>query len=155
MSQKRRKPRPTVATKQEFLGALEGLERQADYLYQKWHGRPNDNHFFLVFDLSLPYSAHMAHCVVRASPEYGTEAVKSASGREWAVMLVADALMDRILELPFSHIGEIGEWFERVKGKRPRFVPLLGFSVLGDRANEIWRIEYEPDPENGLAPSAN
>jgi hypothetical protein len=97
----------------------------------------------------------MAHCVVRAFPEYWTEAVKSASGREWVVMLVADALMDRILELPFGCIGEIGEWFERVKGKRPRFVPLLGFSVLGDRANEIWRIEYEPDPESGATPSAN
>jgi hypothetical protein len=150
---KQQNPQLKVAEKEEFLDAMNYLE--ADCLYKKWYGRPDDNHFLLALDCSLPYSSHMAGCIWRAFPEYQSEAVKSVEGRDWAVMLVADEIMDRILELPIGSINEIGEWFHRIKGKRPSMVPLLGCSILGDRANAIWRIEYEPDPAIDPTPSLN
>jgi hypothetical protein len=153
---KRQKPNLKVASKSEFLTAMSQIDDEC--LYPKWAARPDDNHFFLALDVSQPYSSYMAEHIGRTFPQYQQpNSAWDVDGRVWVVMLVADDLIDRLLELPFENIEHtIGEWFHRIKGKRPTRVPLLGCSIIGKEGErtEFWRIEYEPDPADPI-PSLN
>lgn len=151
MAQKRRKPRP--ATKQEFLADLHYLSR-IDFIYKKWCGRPNDAHFFLMADCTMPLSCNVACAVVDDFLQRRAElTVRCATGREWAVLLLEDFIMDRLREVP--NLQWLGEWFDSIKDERPRFVPLLGLSISEDSPNEPWRVKYDLDPDTGMTPSLN
>lgn len=157
MAQKRRKPRPTVATKAEFLNDINHLENTADYAYRMWHSRADDHCFFMIFDRSVPMSRNMADSLADDCRERRAQVtVRGPSGREWQIALVDDSVMDRFRAMThLETMRALCAWFDRVKLARPRFVPVIGWSSVSGPHTRMWNKIYEPDLGLDTTPSVN